>query len=78
MVAEVISGAIAATVITLAWRDKYTLATEGATAVLRLWVGVLSRPSNAEETTAHATRYNPGEAISDVITNSAAAASLGG
>ncbi len=73
-----IAAAIAATTTALTTSGKYAPVAgwDAAAMVFSMWVWIVIAPMNAGATKSHATRENPGRAISDVIITLAAIASL--
>ena len=76
--AMVVAGAIAATVTALTDGARYAPVAgwDAAALVFSVWVWVTIGPMNARDTKAHATRDDPGRAVSDVIVLLGAVASL--
>jgi uncharacterized membrane protein len=74
----IVVGAIAATVTAFTKGAKYApvVGWDAAALVFIIWVWAVIGTMNAETTKSHATRENPGRAVSDVITVLAAVASL--
>jgi uncharacterized membrane protein len=78
LIAMLVAGVVAATATALTWSGKYAPVAgwDAAALVFSVWVWAVIGRLDAAVTKSHATRENPGRALSDVIVLLAAVASL--